>query len=45
MDRRELLKKLGLGTGIVTITPVTLSLFQSCQNDLDWNPVFLIKTK
>jgi len=43
MDRRELLKKLGLGTGIVTLTPVTLSIFQSCQNDLDWNPVFFNK--
>ena len=43
MDRRELLKKLGLGTGIVTLTPVTLSIFQSCQNDLNWNPVFFNK--
>lgn len=43
MNRRELLKKLGLGTGIVTLTPVTLSLFQSCQNDLDWDPVFFNK--
>ena len=43
MDRRELLKKLGLGTGIVALTPVTLSLFQSCQYDLDWNPVFFNK--
>ena len=43
MERRELLKKLGLGTGIVTLSPVTLSLFQSCQNDLDWNPVFFNK--
>ena len=40
MNRRDLLKKVGLGIGTLAVTPVTVSLFQSCQSDLDWNPIF-----
>ena len=43
MNRRNLLKKVGLGIGILAVTPLTVSLFQSCKNDLNWNPVFLKK--
>ncbi|KRO89661.1 MAG: hypothetical protein ABR90_03250 [Cryomorphaceae bacterium BACL29 MAG-121220-bin8] len=40
MNRRDLLKKVGLGVGTLAVTPLTVSLFQSCQSDLDWNPIF-----
>ena len=40
MNRRDLLKKVGLGVSTLAVTPLTVSLFQSCQSDLDWNPIF-----
>ena len=40
MNRRDLLKKVGLGVGTFAVTPLTVSLFQSCQSYLDWNPIF-----
>jgi hypothetical protein len=40
MNRRDLLKKVGLGIGTLTVTPFTVSLFQSCQRNIDWNPIF-----
>ena len=40
INRRDLLKKVGLGVGTLAVTPLTVSLFQSCQSDLDWNPIF-----
>ncbi len=40
MNRRDLLKKVGLGIGTLTVTPFTVSLFQSCQSNIDWNPIF-----
>ena len=43
MNRRNLLKKVGLGIGTLAVTPLTVSLFQSCKNDLNWNPVFFKK--
>ena len=43
MNRRTLLKKVGLGIGTLAVTPLTVSLFQSCKNDLNWNPVFFKK--
>ena len=41
MKRRQALKSLGLSLGTITITPSILGLLQSCQNNPDWNPVFL----
>ncbi|MGB8705941.1 MAG: gluconate 2-dehydrogenase subunit 3 family protein [Gillisia sp.] len=43
MNRREVIKNLGLGAGVLIIGPTTLSLLESCQNkpDYDWQPVFL----
>ncbi len=43
MNRRNLLKKVGLGIGTLAVTPLSVSLFQSCKNDLNWNPVFFKK--
>ena len=40
MNRRNLLKKASLGFGTLTLTPLTITLFQSCKNDYDWNPYF-----
>ena len=40
MNRRKAIKNLGLSLGSISLTPAVLSLLQSCQNDLDWNPVF-----
>jgi len=40
MNRRKAIKKLGLSLGTITLSPAVLSLLQSCNNDLDWNPVF-----
>lgn len=43
MNRRQLLKNLGLGAGILVVGPSTLSLLQSCVNEPKQNfePVFL----
>lgn len=43
MNRRQALKNLGLGAGVMVVGPTTLSLLQSCKNepDYDWDPVFL----
>lgn len=43
MNRREVLKNLGLGAGALIVGPSTLSLLQSCKNEpeYDWQPVFL----
>ena len=40
MNRRKAIKNLGLSLGTISLTPAVLSLLQSCQNDLDWKPVF-----
>jgi len=40
MNRRKAIKNLGLSLGTISLTPAVLTLLQSCQNDLDWNPVF-----
>mgnify|MGYP000380202181 CR=1 FL=1 len=40
MNRRDLLKNVGLGLGTLAVTPLTVSLFQSCQSDLNWGPKF-----
>lgn len=43
MNRRQALKNLGLGAGIMVVGPTTLSLLQSCKNEpnYDWEPTFL----
>lgn len=43
MNRRQALRNIGLGAGIIVVGPTTLSLLQSCKNEpkVDWEPVFL----
>ncbi len=43
MNRRQALKNIGIGAGVMVIGPTTFSLLQSCKNDpqLSWDPVFL----
>lgn len=43
MNRRQALRNIGFGAGIIVIGPTTLGLLQSCKNDpeYDWQPVFL----
>lgn len=40
MNRRKAIKNLGLSLGTISLTPAVITLLQSCQNDLDWKPVF-----
>lgn len=40
MNRRKAIKNLGLSLGTISLTPAVFTLLQSCQNDLDWKPVF-----
>ena len=40
MDRRNALKKIGLGSGAITISPLVVGIFQSCKsNNKLFNPV------
>lgn len=43
MNRREALRRFGLGAGFLVIGPTTFSLLQSCKNEpsYDWQPTFL----
>lgn len=43
MNRRQALKNIGIGAGIVVVGPTTLSLLQSCKKDPkhNWEPIFL----
>ena len=43
MNRRQALRNIGLGAGILVVGPSTLSLLQSCKNEpeYDWQPTFL----
>ncbi|MDN3593814.1 gluconate 2-dehydrogenase subunit 3 family protein [Zunongwangia endophytica] len=43
MNRRQALRNIGLGAGVIFVGPSTLSLLQSCKSDptYDWNPTFL----
>ena len=43
MKRRDLLKKVGIGAGGLAVSPFTISLLQSCNNDPSWNPNFFKK--
>ena len=43
MKRRDLLKKVGIGVGVLAVSPFTISLLQSCNNDPSWNPNFFKK--
>ena len=44
MKRRDLLKKVGIGVGVLAVSPFTISLLQSCNNDPSWNPNFFKKS-
>jgi hypothetical protein len=44
MKRRDLLKKVGIGVGALAVSPFTISLLQSCNNDPSWNPNFFKKS-
>ncbi len=43
MNRRQVLKNLGLGAGYMVAAPSVFSLLQSCKNEpgFEWEPVFL----
>lgn len=43
MNRRQALRNIGMGAGILVVGPTTLSLLQSCKKDpsVTWEPVFL----
>lgn len=43
MQRRQALKNIGFGAGIIIVGPSALSLLQSCRNepDYEWQPLFL----
>jgi len=43
MNRRQVLKNLGMGVGFLMVGPTTISLLQSCKNDpsFNWEPTFL----
>ena len=43
MNRRQALKNIGLGAGIMVVGPTTLGLLQSCKNErnYEWEPTFL----
>lgn len=43
MNRRQVLKNLGLGATALVATPTILSLLQSCSNEPDFIPAFLSK--
>ncbi|MBX2828055.1 MAG: gluconate 2-dehydrogenase subunit 3 family protein [Flavobacteriaceae bacterium] len=43
MNRRQLLKNLGYGSGALVLTPTIMSLLQSCNNEPEFIPVFLSK--
>lgn len=41
MDRRRAIKNISLGVGYTIAAPTLLSLFQSCNREPDWVPVYL----
>lgn len=43
MNRRQALKNIGLGAGVMVVGPTTLNLLQSCKNEagVAWEPRFL----
>ncbi|MDT0647313.1 gluconate 2-dehydrogenase subunit 3 family protein [Zunongwangia sp. F260] len=43
MNRRQALRNIGLGAGIMVVGPTTLGLLQSCKNErnYEWEPTFL----
>lgn len=43
MERRQVLKNLGLGAGFLVASPSIMSLLQSCTSEPEFNPVFLSK--
>ena len=47
MNRRDVLKGLGLSLGYVIATPTIFGILQSCKNEIqmEWNPQFFIKNE
>jgi hypothetical protein len=43
MDRRKVLKNIGSGIGAITLTPSVVCIFQSCQTEVSYTPVFISK--
>ncbi len=43
MNRRQALRNIGLGAGVMVVGPSTLSLLQSCKSEpsYDWQPTYL----
>ena len=41
MDRRQALKNIGIGAGLLVATPTVISILQSCKNEPEFIPVFL----
>ncbi|WBL21008.1 MULTISPECIES: gluconate 2-dehydrogenase subunit 3 family protein [unclassified Zunongwangia] len=43
MNRRQALRNIGLGAGVMVVGPSTLSLLQSCKSEpsYDWQPIYL----
>ena len=40
MNRRKVLKNIGSGIGAITLTPSIVSLFESCQTQISYAPLF-----
>jgi len=40
MNRRKVLKNIGSGVGAITLTPSIVSLFESCQTQISYAPLF-----
>ncbi|MDC7994850.1 gluconate 2-dehydrogenase subunit 3 family protein [Altibacter sp. HG106] len=45
MDRRQALKNIGMGAGFLVATPTIMSLLQSCENEPEFNTVFIAKNE
>ncbi len=43
MDRRQALRNIGMGAGLLVATPTVLSILQSCTSEPEFIPVFLTK--
>jgi hypothetical protein len=43
MNRRKVLKNIGSGIGAITLTPSIVSLFESCQTQISYDPLFFSK--
>jgi hypothetical protein len=43
MNRRKVLRNIGTGIGAIALTPTVVNLFQSCQTNISYTPVFVSK--